>query len=319
MRLVTLVRHGESKANKTGHWQGHGDSPLSELGVSQAGSLAERFVNDGWSFDVCFSSDLTRARSTALAFSELAGKSLVEDARFREIDVGRWEGLSRQEVRERFPHEIEALKRGEAVKIGGGESWTDLANRAEQGITEVVRGLRDGQHAVIFAHGGFIASAVTKMMRIPRRAPTQIGHMSNTSITTLAFDETRLAALTRFNDVTHLRALTDWGTEELESGASAIALVLGDLDTSHNHYAEYNTVERGPGPLRGALVNAAAAGARLTMRASAREVVELWQSEFGKETLPLRASDDAGEHTHVIVRGDHLALSDFGSVRPPSQ
>jgi len=62
---IILIRHGESEANRQRIIQGHQDSPLSELGMRQAEEMGDFLLENGYSFDSVYSSDLTRAKTTA--------------------------------------------------------------------------------------------------------------------------------------------------------------------------------------------------------------------------------------------------------------
>ena len=309
-KRITLVRHGESEANVTGHWQGHGDSPLSPHGRTQAQALAGRLADGAWRFDRVESSDLTRARTTADAVAERLGSDVRSDSIYREIDVGSWEGLSRAEVKERFPHEIEALQRGEDVPIGGGESWAGMARRAEGAIRALAAELAPGQHGAIFAHGGFVASAVARMCAIARSRPTRLGHMTNTSVTTLVFDGERIR-LERFNDTAHLGGVGAWAEGEREQGATLVSLLADESDWFERE-AEYRY---GTGGIESPDLNSALTllhqkhpGARVALHVPADEAHSLAQRVLGSQTLGAKRGV-----SHVVVRGDHRALADYAS------
>lgn len=218
---ITLIRHGQSVSNVTGHWQGHGDSPLSEHGVEQAQALAERL--SGASFDRVLSSDLSRAADTAHAVGSRIGMEPELIARWREIDVGDWEGLTREEVKETFPEQIDALKQGKPIKIGGAESWLDLAQRVNGAFQDLRAELEPGQRAAVFAHGGVIASLVGVLFGVGRDR-RRLGNVANTAMTTIRYDGDR-PTLLRYNDATHVGPLPSWGQERLEQGATVVALV----------------------------------------------------------------------------------------------
>ncbi len=205
----------------TGHWQGHGDSPLSDHGVEQAQALAERL--SGATFDRIISSDLSRAADTARAVGEAIGREPELRKSWREIDVGDWEGLTRDEVKERFPEQIAALKSGTPIKIGGAESWLELAQRSHRAFEDLRAELQPGQRAVVFAHGGVIASLVGLLFNVARDK-RRLGNVANTAITTIRHDGER-PTLLRYNDATHVGPLPSWGQERLEKGATVVGLV----------------------------------------------------------------------------------------------
>jgi broad specificity phosphatase PhoE len=304
VKRITLVRHGQSEANLSGRWQGHGDSPLSTLGFEQATKLGERFLAAGWSFDRVLSSDLSRAASTAAASAERLGLPVAHDAQCREIDVGVWEGLTRPEVKARFADEVAALTRGENITIGGGESWTDLARRAEGAVTKFRTTLSDGEHGVLFAHGGFIASVIARLCAVSRQHPARLGHMSNTSVSTLAFDGERVV-LERFNDTAHLGMLGPWASEQLVKGATAVALAEGE----HPWYEAEETAPlegRPLGPLLHAL-HRRRPGTRIRVDVPAEAHRPFLEEVIASQNV---LGPNQGL-AHVIVQGDAKTLADF--------
>ena len=70
MNTYYLARHGQTVWNTLGQTQGHGNSPLTELGELQAKDLAEAMKEH--KIDMIFSSDLGRAVQTA----EIIGKEI---------------------------------------------------------------------------------------------------------------------------------------------------------------------------------------------------------------------------------------------------
>ncbi|MEM9073347.1 MAG: histidine phosphatase family protein [Myxococcota bacterium] len=218
---ITLIRHGESESNVTGHWQGQGDSPLSPLGREQAQLLSRRLASAH--FDHLVGSDLSRARDTGVAVASRHGRTLQTDPVWREINVGEWEGLTRDQVAERFPKQVEALARGEMIKIGGGESWADLGNRALEALEDLRARMKANEHAAVFCHGGVIGAVVTQLFGLEPRRPRRLGNVNNTAITTLSFEpgQTRLE---RYNDTLHLGPVGKWGTQRLANGCTVVSL-----------------------------------------------------------------------------------------------
>jgi broad specificity phosphatase PhoE len=148
---ILLARHGETDWNHIGRWQGHADPPLNELGRRQAVELAERLSQDGIS--AIYSSDLWRASETARVVGERLGLPVVEDAALREIDVGSWSGLTRDEVAERFPDGFARWQEGE---IGhDGETREELTERVV-GAVEGVANAHPGETVLVVTHGGAI-------------------------------------------------------------------------------------------------------------------------------------------------------------------
>jgi probable phosphoglycerate mutase len=200
---ISFVRHGESVANVRGVWQGHGDAPLSALGREQAAALGARLAASR--FDLIESSDLSRAFHT----SQSLGVPVVTNPAFREIDLGAWEGLTREEVAMRFPDEVRALRAGQAIRIGGAESWDDLYLRTKTAIEALRARLEAGQHAVVFSHGGVVSTVFAALLGVRDRMPRSLGHVVNTAWSTALFDGPRVL-IERYNDGTHHPSACPW-------------------------------------------------------------------------------------------------------------
>lgn len=114
-----LLRHGETEFNRVGRVQGHLDSPLTPRGVAQAEAIGRHLrtligTEAGW---VVESSPLGRAIATATIIREQTGitAGLCIDDRLREISLGSWDGLTRDEIEARWPGVL-----GPSLR----ESWT---------------------------------------------------------------------------------------------------------------------------------------------------------------------------------------------------
>ncbi len=151
-RRVVVLRHGETDHNAARIWQGHLDTPLSELGLRQADAVGPAIAALSPSHIV--SSDLTRARLTAQSVGRACGIPVDLDPRFREIDVGAWQGLGASEVADGWPEVQAALGRGEDVRRGDhGETVADVARRVGEALTEHLEALGPGECLVVSTHG----------------------------------------------------------------------------------------------------------------------------------------------------------------------
>ncbi|MGN1093907.1 MAG: histidine phosphatase family protein, partial [Candidatus Neoclostridium sp.] len=126
MTTVLLIRHGFSVTNQRGIFTGQTDVALDEIGVKQA-LLTADFVFDRYDVDEIYSSDLIRALDTAAPLAEKTGKTIIKDARLREIYGGVWEGKKVEDIIRVYPDEYHIWK----INIGigrpvGGESVAEL-------------------------------------------------------------------------------------------------------------------------------------------------------------------------------------------------
>ena len=224
---VTLVRHAETDANASGIWQGHGGHGLSDRGRLQAEALGRRLADRD--FDQVVASDLPRAIETA----ELAGLEAKPDPAWREIDIGAWEGLTRDEVHRRYPDEIAAVRAGEPVKMGGGESWHDLGRRIGETFASLIDDAPDGARILVVTHGGVVHAVLAGRLGFRgRRAPWPIDRVRNTGITEVSIEDGEFH-LASFNDRSHFVGETPPGIaliRHAESEANAAGRWHGVTD-----------------------------------------------------------------------------------------
>jgi probable phosphoglycerate mutase len=149
-----LIRHAESIWNAAGRWQGHADPPLSARGRIQAEALGSELAARG--IEILLASDLVRAAQTAAILGQRLGLEATLDARLRELDIGRWAGLTRAEIARRDPDGLARFEIGDPeVRAGGGESRHELRGRVREFVQQ-----RSRQHAgrlvAVVAHLGAI-------------------------------------------------------------------------------------------------------------------------------------------------------------------
>lgn len=150
MTTLLLARHGESDWNRAHRWQGFAERPLTERGRAQARELAERLADIA--LDAVYSSDLQRARETAAAVAEAQDVQLTTVPELREVNVGSWEGLTREEAEQRFPDGFRRWLGGE-TGWDDGETYGEMSARVVAAV-EVIGRRHEGGRVLIVAHGG---------------------------------------------------------------------------------------------------------------------------------------------------------------------
>jgi broad specificity phosphatase PhoE len=166
-RLI-LVRHGETEGESSIRYHGRTDVALSELGRSQM-RLAGRAIESrrrAKNFAHVFSSPLVRASEGARI---VAGESvpLVTLEEFAEVHFGLFEGLTADEIRERYPDDFaqwNADRLAPDYTYPAGESRAAFADRVERGLERMLAiwTPRD-QDALLVAHRGVIRAVVRKL------------------------------------------------------------------------------------------------------------------------------------------------------------
>lgn len=291
MKTITLVRHAESTANLAGLWQGQGDAALTGEGMAQAAALGARLAD--MRFDRVVASDLERSLQTAAA----AGIDVESDPAWREMDIGEWEGLTADQVRERFPDDLEALQAGEDLPMGGGETWTGLRSRVEGALARLVDELEDGEAGLVVTHGGVIHAAVASVLGVGRRddGAWPMGRIGNTAMS--RFDVHHHGThLATYNDRTHLGDHPD--------GASTVIALVRHAESAANLRGAWDG--RSDGPLSDDGREQAEA---LADRLPAPDAVYGSPAQRAWDT----ASSLAAAHDAPLVVDDRLVEMDFGA------
>ncbi len=136
MLTLVLTRHGSTtRSAPEQHLGQHLDLPLSEAGRAASRALGERLA--GVRFDRVIASPLLRARETASLV--VPGRVVETDARLLEMDYGRWEGLTYEQIE---TVDGEARRRWEAEPAGqacpGGESGDQVARRVGAFLDDLI-------------------------------------------------------------------------------------------------------------------------------------------------------------------------------------
>lgn len=184
-RLV-LWRHGRTEWNAEGRFQGQLDPPLDETGHTQAVQAAAQLVATGLSAEdtVVVSSDLRRAAVTATALTDLLGVPLLQEPRLREHGMGCWEGLTRDEVAERYPDQFADWRAGRAVRGRGGEEPEHVADRAVAALVD----LPPARTAVVVTHGGTAGRLMERLLGVDSEHRRTLGPLANCAWSELTVD-----------------------------------------------------------------------------------------------------------------------------------
>jgi broad specificity phosphatase PhoE len=163
MATLLLTRHGETDWNATQRWQGFTGPRLNELGRRQAERLAAELV--GTNIGAIYSSDTIRSTETAEIVAERLGLDVRQDTRLREVNFGEWEGLTRQEINERYAG---AFSEWDACKLAaptGGETDLEMAARVLEAVTEIAH-KHKGEKILVVTSGGPIRAVQAHAQRI---------------------------------------------------------------------------------------------------------------------------------------------------------
>jgi phosphoserine phosphatase len=137
MRIL-LIRHGQTQWNQVERFRGHFDVPLNEVGLAQAEATASH-ISAQWNPTAIYSSPLSRAMVTAQKIAQPFNLTVIPDPGLMDIDFGQWQGLSVEEVHDRWPDETwNWLHAPTKLVIPGGDSFLQVQTRALDFISRLL-------------------------------------------------------------------------------------------------------------------------------------------------------------------------------------
>jgi len=167
---IVFARHGLTDWNVERRYQGHLDPPLNDTGRAQARDLAERLA--GLDLAAIYASDLSRAHETATIVAATRRLPVTPERGLREVDVGSWSGLTRDEVARRFSE----------PRRHDGETDDALFTRVHEAVVRIARAHHD-QTILIVSHGASLRLLQRRVLRLETAAP-----LANCETYTLLFD-----------------------------------------------------------------------------------------------------------------------------------
>lgn len=197
---ILAVRHGETAWNAATRIQGHTDIALNDVGRWQAQRLALACAEER--LDAVYASDLVRARDTARALAHGAGLEVRTDSGLRERGFGIFEGLTFDEVEQRYPDQARRWRQRDAsFGPDGGETLLAFYERAV-GTVATLAARHRGQHIAVVAHGGVLDALYRAASRIALDAP-RTWALANAGINRLLASDDGFA-LVGWSDTLHL-------------------------------------------------------------------------------------------------------------------
>ena len=195
-RLLTLVRHGRTRANAGGLLQGHVDNELDEVGHDQASVLGPALARVA-PVDRIIASPLLRAQQTAAAIAGHVGLAVETDRRWIELDYGDYDGQPMSSI----PPEVWARWRSDPdFRPPRGESMAELETRVHGALVDLAAN-DTGMHVVVVSHVSPIKAAVAWALGV------DIGVSWRTALDRASMSTIRLhaerSALVTFNVTVH--------------------------------------------------------------------------------------------------------------------
>jgi 2,3-bisphosphoglycerate-dependent phosphoglycerate mutase len=163
--ILVLVRHGQSEWNLKNLFTGWENPGLTDKGVEEAHTAGRNLKAENLTFDMAFTSDLSRAQRTlAIILSELGQSDLAisRDQALNERDYGDLTGLNKDEARKKWGDEqVHQWRRSYDIAPPGGESLRDTLARTLPYYMKVIQPhVLDGKTVLVAAHGNSLRALV---------------------------------------------------------------------------------------------------------------------------------------------------------------
>ena len=198
---IFLVRHGATQLTAEDRFSGAVGVELSEDGRWQAARLGERLQRQG--IDAAYCSSLSRAVDTARIIGERCGVAPVTMQGLEEISHGRWEGLTRAEVEERYCDEYTAWEEDPfTFAPEGGESGVAVLARSLPVLRTIVTN-HPGQRVLVVSHKATIRLLLSSLIGFDERGYRDRLDQAPACLNVLDFRDRVHVRLMLFNDTSH--------------------------------------------------------------------------------------------------------------------
>ena len=170
-RLLVLVRHGQSEWNLKNLFTGWKDPDITEQGRNEAVEAGRKLRAQGLTFDIAFTSALTRAQHTLdIALKEMgqSGIPIHKHLALNERDYGDLSGLNKDEARKKWGDEqVHIWRRSYDVPPPGGESLRDtLARTLPYFVQEILPCVLRGERTLVVAHGNSLRALIMVLEKL---------------------------------------------------------------------------------------------------------------------------------------------------------
>lgn len=155
--LLTLVRHGQTRANLDGVWHGSINTPLTDHGHLQAAAVARHIEANHRPVRHVYASPLDRAHHTALAIADPLGLTPAIEPDLAEYHLGDWEGLSFKELHEE-KQLFQNMRIDPHFAPHGGETPLEVGLRLAGALRRIAE-RHPGERVVVVSHGGALGIA----------------------------------------------------------------------------------------------------------------------------------------------------------------
>lgn len=204
---IYFIRHGETVWNTLKIFQGSSNSPLTEKGRKQAKKLGEKLKNT--EFTNFYSSPMGRTIETSQLIIGARNIKIEFIEEFKEISVGRMEGVPREKFEKDFPEQYHNFffnpKDYDPTPFDG-ETYPHLLERVQIGLNKIIQNHEKDDIVAVVSHGVTL-KAIFKIIK--NMSFEELGEApvpKNTSLSIVDYTDGKYTVEV-FSDISHLEGM----------------------------------------------------------------------------------------------------------------
>ena len=186
MTKIYLIRHCEAEGNVFRRCHGWYDSDITQRGARQSELVGERLA--GEPIEKIYSSDLYRARRTAMPLAEKKGLPIIPLQSLREVNLGFWEDKMWGQLPLEYPEQFGYWEHEPWKCVpDGGESVRRASERMYAAISQLAEE-NEGRTIACFSHGAALRGFLCRALGRPLEEIKTVGWCENTAVSCLTYD-----------------------------------------------------------------------------------------------------------------------------------
>ena len=201
---IYFVRHGQTIWNVEKRFQGLSDSPLTELGITQAKLLGEKLKDI--KFDKFYSTSLKRAYDTANYIKGNRKQKVEIFDDFVEISMGDMEGIKQEDFKKLYPEQVKNFFFNQLEydpSSFGGESFLEVRERVIRGLNKFIELNKNYERVLVVSHGATLKTLLHYISGKDISTLSDEAIPKNTSYTIVKYENGKFE-ITNFSNVSHL-------------------------------------------------------------------------------------------------------------------
>ena len=201
---IYFVRHGQTIWNVEKRFQGLSDSPLTELGITQAKLLGEKLKDI--KFDKFYSTSLKRANDTANYIKGNRKQKVEIFDDFVEISMGDMEGIKQEDFKKLYPEQVKNFFFNQLEydpSSFGGESFLEVRERVIRGLNKFIELNKNYERVLVVSHGATLKTLLHYISGKDISTLSDEAIPKNTSYTIVKYENGKFEIID-FSNISHL-------------------------------------------------------------------------------------------------------------------